>query len=205
MNWPNGLTVARLVLGPIVLVTLLSAGVRLSFFLFVIAMVTDLCDGYLARRSNRVTEFGKLMDPLADKVLVGLVLVGFLILGVPYVPLWMVATVLGRELLILGCRTGVLKSGEGFVTSRIAKLKTAAQMTWIALILLYQSFLAPGGAGGDPGASPAEPAAAVLWGLGVVVVALTVVSGIEYLLNGRGIARTHGAAPANPDGRGGMS
>jgi CDP-diacylglycerol---glycerol-3-phosphate 3-phosphatidyltransferase len=194
MNWPNGLTLARLVLGPIVLVTLLSAEVRLSFCLFVIAMLTDLCDGYLARRSNRVTEFGKLMDPLADKVLVGLVLVGFVILRLPYVPLWMVATVLGRELLILGCRTGVLKSGEGFVTSRIAKLKTAAQMVWIALILLYLSIPAPAG-----------PVNAVLWGLGTVVVALTVVSGVEYLLNGRGIARAHGTAPASPGGRGGMA
>lgn len=202
MNWPNGLTLARLVLGPIVLVTLLSAGVRLSFCLFVIAMLTDLYDGYLARRSNRVTEFGKLMDPLADKVLVGLVLVGFVILDLPYVPLWMVATVLGRELLILGCRTGVLKSGEGFVTSRIARLKTAAQMIWIALILLYLSIPAPGS--GDTQAPAAGPVNAVLWGLGVVVVALTVVSGIEYLLNGRGIARAHGAAAVSPDGRGGM-
>ena len=196
MNWPNGLTVARLVLGPIVLVTLLSAGVRLSFCLFVIAMVTDLCDGYLARRSNRVTEFGKLMDPLADKVLVGLVLVGFVILDLPYVPLWMVATVLGRELLILGCRTGVLKSGEGFVTSRIAKLKTAAQMTWIALILLYLSFRAPGGAGrrSDRGGSRDRRAVGPR---GRGRRALTVVSGVEYLLNGRGIARAHGAAPAS--------
>lgn len=202
MNWPNGLTVTRLVLGPIVLVTLLSAEVRLSFCLFVIAMLTDLCDGYLARRSNRVTEFGKLMDPLADKVLVGLVLVGFVILDLPYVPLWMVATVLGRELLILGCRTGVLKSGEGFVTSRIAKLKTAAQMVWIALILLTMSIPSPGG---GIGAQATGSVNAVLWGLGVVVVALTVVSGVEYLLNGRGIARAHGAAPAaGPGGRGGM-
>jgi CDP-diacylglycerol--glycerol-3-phosphate 3-phosphatidyltransferase len=201
MNWPNGLTVARLVLGPIVLVTLLSAGVRLSFCLFVIAMLTDLYDGYLARRSNRVTEFGKLMDPLADKVLVGLVLVGFVILDLPYVPLWMVVTVLGRELLILGCRTGVLKSGEGFVTSRIARLKTAAQMIWIALILLYLSLPAPGVTGGAPAAGPIN---AALWGVGVVVVALTVVSGVEYLLNGRGISRAHGAAPASSDGGGGV-
>lgn len=199
MNWPNGLTVARLVLGPIVLVTLLSADVLLSFCLFVIAMLTDLCDGYLARRSNRVTEFGKLMDPLADKVLVGIVLVGFVILDLPYVPLWMVATVLGRELLILGCRTGVLKSGEGFVTSRIAKLKTAAQMIWIALVLLYLSL--PSAVGRGVGAG-ADPASAVLWGLGAVVVALTVVSGVEYLMNGRGIARAHGAAAAGSDGRG---
>ena len=201
MNWPNGLTVARLVLGPIVLVTLLSAGVRLSFFLFVIAMLTDLCDGYLARRSNRVTEFGKLMDPLADKVLVGLVLVGLVILGLPYVPLWMVVTVLGRELLILGCRTGVLKSGEGFVTSRIAKLKTAAQMIWIALILLYLSL--PQTHRGDAANDAAGLFNAVLWGIGVVVVALTLVSGVEYLLNGRAVARAHGAAPASPGGGGG--
>lgn len=202
MNWPNGLTVARLVLGPVVLATLLSGGVRLSFWLFVIAMLTDLCDGYLARRSNRVTEFGKLMDPLADKVLVGLVLAGFVIVDLPYVPLWMVATVLGRELLILGCRTGVLKSGEGFVTSRIARLKTAAQMIWIALILLHLSLPAPGG--GGVRAQADSPLNTVLWGLGIVVVALTVVSGIEYLLNGRGIARAHAAAPAGPGGRGGM-
>ena len=85
MNWPNGLSVARLIMGPVVLVCLLTGYVRLAFYIFVVAMLTDLCDGYLARRSNRVTEFGKLMDPLADKVLVSLVLVGLLFMGLTFV------------------------------------------------------------------------------------------------------------------------
>ncbi|MFH1864800.1 MAG: CDP-alcohol phosphatidyltransferase family protein, partial [Candidatus Eisenbacteria bacterium] len=109
MNWPNGLSVARLIMGPIVLVCLVTGYVRLAFYIFVVAMFTDLCDGYLARRSNRVTEFGKLMDPLADKVLVSLVLVGLLFMGLSFVSLWMVAVIIARELLILGCRTGVFK------------------------------------------------------------------------------------------------
>lgn len=200
MNWPNGLTVARLVLGPIVLTALLSGATWLSFGLFVVAMLTDLYDGYLARRSNRVTEFGRALDPLADKVLVGCVLVGFLILGLPYVRLWMVVTVLGRELLILGCRAGVLKSGEGFVTSRTAKLKTAVQMVWIASVLLYVSAFRP--TGSRPLVIPVET---VLWIFGATAVALTVISGAEYLLNGRGIARaeTRGASAAQGHGRGG--
>ena len=87
MNWPNGLSVARLIMGPIVLVCLVTGYVRLAFYIFVVAMFTDLCDGYLARRSNRVTEFGKLMDPPADKVLVSLVLVGLLFMGLSFVSL----------------------------------------------------------------------------------------------------------------------
>jgi CDP-diacylglycerol--glycerol-3-phosphate 3-phosphatidyltransferase len=201
MNWPNGLTVARLFLGPVVLSCIVAGGVRLAFYLFVVAMMTDLYDGYLARRSNSVTEFGKLMDPLADKVLVSLVLIGFLILGLSYVPLWMVAVIVGRELLILGCRTGVFKSGEGFVTSRIAKWKTASQMAWIAAILLYLSALSTAGLpirGGRGGL-----AEGAIWTLGSVAIVLTIVSGAEYLLSGRGFARSRGpAAGTEPGERG---
>jgi CDP-diacylglycerol--glycerol-3-phosphate 3-phosphatidyltransferase len=179
MNWPNGLTVARLIMGPVILVCILAGAMRWAFYLFLVAMMTDLYDGYLARRSNSVTEFGKLMDPLADKVLVSLVLVGFLFVGLSPVQFWMVAVIVGRELLILGCRTGVFKSGEGFVTSRTAKWKTAAQMTWIAACLLYlyvQPSLQP-----FAGLAWPEALDKVLWGLGVAAVTLTVVSGIEYL------------------------
>ncbi len=196
MNWPNGLTVGRMILGPVVLACLIAGAVRLAFYLFVVAMLTDLYDGYLARLSDNVTEFGKLMDPLADKVLVSLVLVGFLFLGLTYVPLWMVAAIVGRELLILGCRTGAFKSGEGFVTSRIAKWKTAAQMAWLATVLLYltivsraaPSFSSPGSAGVER----------FLWVLGTAAVVLTLVSGAEYLLNGRSFARS-GEAPPERD------
>lgn len=186
MNWPNGLTVGRMILGPVILGCLMAGQVRLSFYLFLVAMVTDLYDGYLARRFENVTEFGKLMDPLADKVVVSLVLVGFLLRGLSYVPLWMVAAIVVRELLILGCRTGVFKSGEGFVTSRIAKWKTASQMTWIASILLYMSILSAVDI--PEGGILRMRMEAVLWSFGVAAVVLTLVSGVEYLVNGRGIA-----------------
>lgn len=183
MNLPNGLTVARLVLAPIALACLVAGQVRLCFYLFVVAMFTDLYDGYLARRSDSVTEFGKLMDPLADKVLVSLVLVGFLLLRVPYVSVWMVAAIIGRELLILGWRTGAVKSGDGFVTSRVAKWKTASQMTWVALVLLHLTVLSKVGV--EPGDSGDGHAATFLWVFGLATVVLTLVSGAEYVLSGR--------------------
>ena len=180
MNWPNGLTVARMIMGPIVLVCLLTGSVRLAFYIFVIATLTDIGDGYLARRSNNVTEFGKLMDPLADKILVSLVLVGFLFMRLPFVSLWMVAIILARELLILGCRTGVFRSGEGFVTSKAAKWKTAAQMVWVSSSLLYLVVIH--GLGLSPGDPSCQVVERVLWGLGVVAVVLTVISGVDYLV-----------------------
>jgi CDP-diacylglycerol--glycerol-3-phosphate 3-phosphatidyltransferase len=191
LNWPNGLTLGRLVLGPVVFACLMAERVELSFFLFVFAMATDIYDGYLARRSNTVTQFGRVMDPLADKVLVSLVLVAFLVKSIPYVPLWMVAVIIGRELLILGCRTGVLRSGEGFVTSKIAKWKTAAQMAWVASILLYLTVLTR--AGVPVGASLENRAETLLVAFGLTAVVLTLVSGAEYLVSGRSFARTRGA------------
>jgi CDP-diacylglycerol--glycerol-3-phosphate 3-phosphatidyltransferase len=182
-NLPNGLTVARLCLGPVILVCLLAEQIAAAFCLFLAAMITDLYDGYLARRSHSVTEFGKLMDPLADKVLISLSLVGFLLLRVPFVGVWMAAAIIGRELLILGWRTGAVKSGEGFVTSRMAKWKTASQMAWVALVLLYLTVRSH--AGTPPAAVGGDPGAAFLWAAGLGTVILTLVSGAEYLLNGR--------------------
>ena len=186
MNWPNGLTVARMIMGPIVLGCLLRGSVRLAFIIFVVAMLTDFCDGYVARRSNTVTEFGKLMDPLADKVLVGMVLVGLLLTGVPFVRLWMVAIIIARELLILGWRTGLFKSGGGFSTSRTAKWKTAAQMVWVSASLLYLTVIH--GLGLSPGDLRCQAVERALWGLGVVAVALTVISGADYLVWSRNSA-----------------
>ncbi len=183
MNLPNRLTVARLILAPIVLACLIAGEVRLCFYLFLVAMLTDLYDGYLARKSNNVTEFGKLMDPLADKVLVSLTLIGFLLLRVPYVRLWMVAAIVGRELLILGWRTGAVKSGDGFVTSRVAKWKTASQMAWVALMLLHLTILSRMGVA--PAAAGEGVAGTFLWMFGLATVVLTLVSGAEYVLSRR--------------------
>jgi CDP-diacylglycerol--glycerol-3-phosphate 3-phosphatidyltransferase len=139
-----------------------------------------------------VTEFGKLMDPLADKVLVSLVLVGLLLIGASFAPLWMVAIVIGRELLILGCRTGVFKSGEVLVTRRTAKWKTAVQMTWLALGLLYLAAAPPLGI--PAGSDAASLIERVLWYLGLISVVLTVVSGTQYLIGRR---NPHEPGPEN--------
>jgi CDP-diacylglycerol--glycerol-3-phosphate 3-phosphatidyltransferase len=194
LNWANGLTLGRLILGPVILSVLMSGREWLAFALFVVAMITDLCDGYLARRSNSVTELGKLMDPLADKVLVSLLLLAFWRMGLRYVPFWMVAVVIARELLILGCRTGVLKSGEGFVTSRAAKWKTAVQMGWVALVLLHLALM------GETGfllySQVAGRFESVLLFVGGASVALTLLSGIEYMINGRALSMIRNGADA---------
>ncbi len=188
-----------MILGPVVLWCLITGQVRLSLYLFAVAMMSDLYDGYLARRSDSVTEFGKLMDPLADKVLVSLVLVGLALLGLPYVRMWMVAAIVGRELMILGCRAAVVKSGARFVTSKVAKWKTAAQMTWIASVLLYLTVLSRVAV--EPGASTAVAVEVVLWLFGSVAVVLTVVSGAEYILAAKGVGRVPGTV-AEPEERG---
>ena len=112
MNWPNALTTGRLILGPVVLALILTGRVRASFVVFVIAMITDLCDGYLARRDDQVTRVGELLDPLADKVLVTLALLGLVMVNGGLVPLWMFAVVVAREILILGCRLGVIRASS---------------------------------------------------------------------------------------------
>ncbi len=99
LNWPNILTLLRILSAPVFLVFLLSnstAHHTAAFFIFVGAIATDILDGYLARRLNCVTDFGKVIDPLADKVIVVTALVSFASLGV--VPLWMVLAIVAREL-----------------------------------------------------------------------------------------------------------
>ncbi len=191
MNWPNALTTGRLLLGPVVLAMILTGRVRAAFVIFVVAMITDMWDGYLARRSDQVTRVGELLDPLADKVLVTLALLGVLLTGGDLVPLWMFAVVVAREILILGCRLGVIRTGSGFATSRMAKWKTASQMTWISLLLLFLAVTSD--ASGAPLLETAGWMLALLRVAGVIAIALTVASGAAYVLP-LGSEGTEGAA-----------
>jgi CDP-diacylglycerol--glycerol-3-phosphate 3-phosphatidyltransferase len=135
MNLPNQLTVARLGLTGI-FVVLLSApsipyGRILAFLTFGIAAFTDFLDGYLARKHSLVTNFGKLMDPLADKVLMAS---GFVMLvGLDLVPAWMVVAILGREFLVTGLRLLATAQGKVLAAERLGKHKT----TWQIITLLY--------------------------------------------------------------------
>ncbi|UCH78137.1 MAG: CDP-diacylglycerol--glycerol-3-phosphate 3-phosphatidyltransferase [Candidatus Coatesbacteria bacterium] len=184
LNWPNLLTVSRILAAPVFLIFLLSNSPRdhtIAFALFGGAVVTDMLDGYLARRLNCVTDFGKVMDPLADKVIVVTALVSFASLGA--VPLWMVLAIVGRELLIMGFRAVAAARGIYIYATTLAKWKTALQMAAIVGILGHS--VAPYWLGAEwPAALDPILDGAVNLTLWAAVV-LTLVTGVWYLWKNR--------------------
>jgi CDP-diacylglycerol--glycerol-3-phosphate 3-phosphatidyltransferase len=137
-NLPNILTLLRIALIPVMAVLLLSPSREAAFWaaaVFAVASVTDWLDGYLARRMEIVTTFGKFLDPIADKMIV----MAALVMMLPYqrVPAWMVLVILGREIIITGLRG--LASTEGIVipASNLGKFKTIFQITAILGLLLH--------------------------------------------------------------------
>ncbi len=138
MNLPNSLTIARIFLVPFVVVILLTTQIRHWEFwgvtVFLGAAVTDLLDGYLARRRKQVTTLGRLLDPIADKLLISSALVSLVQLGL--VPAWMVAIIIGREFAVSGLRS--IAAAEGFTieASRLGKGKMALQVAAVAGLIL---------------------------------------------------------------------
>ena len=106
----------------------------IAFALFVVASLTDFFDGYLARKYNLVTDFGKLMDPLADKILVISALVLFVELR--YIPAWMSIIVIAREFLISGIRMLAAAKGEVIPAGKLGKYKTTSQMIVILIMII---------------------------------------------------------------------
>jgi len=140
MNLPNKLTLARILMVP-VFVALLSveslACQILAYVVFVAATLTDYYDGKIARERNLVTNFGKLFDPIADKVLLAAALVMLMKLSVLYIPGWTVIAILGREFLISGARS--LAASEGLVipANKWGKTKAVLQMVYIFVFLAF--------------------------------------------------------------------
>jgi len=156
----------------------------LAFVVFLIASATDAVDGYIARKRNLITNFGKLMDPLADKVLTTAAFIVFV--DVHAIPAWMVIVILAREFIITGLRGVAASEGVVIAAGLSGKLKTVFQMVAICLILLGAAL------GGEInefgfgnlsgfGAFVAGAAFICLW----AAVIFTVYSGIEYLWKGR--------------------
>jgi CDP-diacylglycerol--glycerol-3-phosphate 3-phosphatidyltransferase len=134
MNIANLLTLSRMVLAPVYLVLLFvgDAGSLLgALAVFVVAALTDLWDGRIARARGEVTPFGKFMDPLADKVLVVSGLLGLSVLGV--VAYWVVAIIVLRELFVTGLRSYVAGRGEFVKPGWLSRVKTGLQMGAVAL------------------------------------------------------------------------
>ena len=139
MNTPNKLTIARMILVPFfVLFTLTGWGGDANRYIclaiFVIASVTDWFDGHLARKNNLVTNFGKFMDPLADKLLVCSALICMIELD--RLPAWIVIIVIAREFIISGIRLIAAENGVVIAANYWGKFKTASQMVMIILLIL---------------------------------------------------------------------
>ncbi len=138
LNLPNILTYLRLASIPLIVVLLspqISGNSRNpAFVLFVLASITDLLDGILARRHNQVTSIGKLLDPLADKLLTSAVLIMLIPLG--QVQAWIVFLIIGREITITGLRSIAASQGLILNASRMGKRKMISQTLAILLLLL---------------------------------------------------------------------
>ena len=137
MNLPNKLTVLRILLVPVFVVLFEIDMYFAALVVFCIASITDALDGNIARKYGLVTNFGKLMDPLADKVLVMSAMLCLVSSGIT--PSWVVIVILAREFLVTSLR--LIAVGEGIVIAadRWGKLKTIAQMSWIVAALLLFS------------------------------------------------------------------
>ena len=139
MVLPNQLTVLRIILTPVFVYLFLSEDpmyMQISLVVFFVAAITDWYDGWLARKFNYITTWGKFMDPLADKILTSAALFAFVYLGV--LELWMVIAVVVRDVLITGLRLFAEWKNKSFVTSKLAKIKTFSQMIFLFyLIIVY--------------------------------------------------------------------
>lgn len=140
-NIPNILSLFRIAVSPVLILLLLSPGKFLSIFsavLFWIASLTDLLDGYIARKYNASSSLGKFLDPLADKLLVSTSLIMLVSLG--RAPAWMVALIIGREIAVTGLRTMAISDGIVIESSKFGKYKTLSQISAIIGLLLHYSF-----------------------------------------------------------------
>jgi len=184
MNLPNKLTIARIALSPVFMALILIDDTRAKFaslVVFVVAALTDLGDGYFARRSGRITGFGKFMDPLADKILASTALISLVALG--YVRGWMVIVIIGREFLITGVRSMAAYRGMLIVPSFWARIKTFLQMLTISVILLFvylKAMLVPLGYQWAMFESPKTVLVFdIMMGITLIV---TVATGVDYLV-----------------------
>lgn len=170
MNLPNKLTTLRMLLVPVFIVLFLMGMNIPATVVFVGASMTDYFDGYLARKNNLVTNYGKIMDPLADKLLVTSALVCLVQTG--DVPAWMVIVILAREFAIMGLRTVAASEGIVIAAAWSGKIKTVSQMFAIFLLLLNNW---PFSLIGIPMAK------IMLW----IAVIMTIYSGCEYIYKNR--------------------
>ena len=173
MNLPNKLSIARAVCIPVIVVLLyledpacrIAAGI-----LFILACLTDFLDGRIARKRNLVTDFGKFIDPVADKLLVLTTLI--MLVHLRMMPAWVVILVLCRELSVDGLRMVAVTQGKVIAAGPLGKWKTACQMVLISVMLIL-----------DLSFTTSWP----IMALTGIMVLLTVVSAVDYFVRNRSV------------------
>ncbi len=168
LSLPNGLTIVRILAIPIILILLFSPGRPFQWitaFLFLSVSLTDMLDGYLARRRKMVTTLGKFLDPLADKLLIVTTLITLMMAR--EVPLWMVLIIVGREIAVTGLR-GIAATQEIIISaSSLGKYKTTFEVAAIFVLILNGEFFS---------IHVHQIGMGLLW----VALILSVISGIDY-------------------------
>ena len=140
MVLPNQLTTLRIILTPLFFFLFISGDpllIQISLIVYIVAAITDWYDGWLARKFDYITEWGKFMDPLADKILTSAAFFAFVIIDV--LVLWMVLIVVFRDLTVTGLRLFADWKKKSFTTSNLAKIKTLSQMIFIFYLLIIFS------------------------------------------------------------------
>ena len=190
MNLPNKLTLLRVVMIVPFVLCLLASHQKWQFLggaadyleyvallIFVLASLTDLIDGKLARKYNLVTNFGKFMDPLADKLLVCAAMIVLVEMG--RIPSWVVIVIISREFIISGFRLIASDNGVVIAASYWGKFKTTFQMLMICMMIVMDTPLFAG--------VPAS--AGITYGVMWIALVLTVVSLIDYLVKNRSVLK----------------
>ena len=200
MNLPNKLSVLRIILVPLTLLFMLpvnifgwqpegwnnfinSYGMTVAAGIFILASLTDAADGHIARKYNLITDLGKFLDPLADKLLVISIMLAFINLG--RLSAWIVRIVILREFAVSGLRMIAASKGEVVAAKMMGKIKTVTQMIALIYLLFEPLLLKIFGPGFD--GYPLEVCAVTIIGdvlIGICVI-MTIVSGIDYLIKGK--------------------
>lgn len=185
MNLANRITIARMILVPVVMLFLLvplplfqvhaagetiAGGEIMAALVFVIAAGTDSLDGYIARKHQLITDFGKFMDPLADKLLVSTAMIS--LVAMQHIPAWIAIVVVAREFAVTGLRAVASTQGHVIAASGLAKWKTALQMVALVAIMI----------GNWPFVYIGFPFAMLAI---YAAVLMTIVSGVDYFIKNR--------------------
>ncbi len=176
MNTPNKLTLLRVILVPVFMWALLSGFYLAAIIIFAVASLTDQLDGYLARRDNQVTTFGKLMDPLADKILTISALACLLGIGAQFINSWVAMIIIARELIVTGIRQLAMGEDTVIAASQWGKAKTVSQMAAIIAVMVDRII---------PLRIGESIYGALTFWLVAIAVILTVYSGLDYVIKNR--------------------